>query len=1358
MNTAKYYLGLDIGTDSVGYAATNDSYDLMKFRGEPVWGVTTFEAASLAEERRINRTSRRRLDRRQHRVQLINEIFGPEICKIDPHFFVRRKESALFAEDSNDGVKIFDGGMTDREYHKRYPTIHHLIQELMTSTEPHDVRLVYLACAWLAANRGHFLSGASVAEVRDFEGTYSQFAECLTGEYGCGLPWPQDTSPDSIQAIMQTEAGVTRKKAMFKDSVYGGKMPSQKTEEGYPFKKEGIVTLLSGGKVAPKELFINDAYSDVDSVCLSMDEENFERVLEELGDDAQLLRVMRAMYDCVLLNSTLRGQQNISSAKVAVYNRHHQDLKFLKYFIRKYQKESYGKIFRYAVENNYVAYSGNVKNCANADKVEKTKKEPFCDYIRGIVSKIEPDDIDREQYDDMISRLSSYTFLPKQKDSDNRVIPHQLYEYELQEILNRARNYLPLLKESDSDGITNEEKIRAIFRFRIPYYVGPLNSASPNAWLERQPGKIYPWNFEKMVDLDISEQKFICRMTNTCTYLPGEDVLPYCSLLYSRFMVLNEINNLKINGQPISVSVKQKIFIDLFENSSKKVTLKTIASYLKSSGLIEPNDEISGVDTVLKSNLKSYHSFRRMLGSGILTEAQAEEIINHAAYSEDKLRMQRWLQANYPSLSDDDRRYILRLNLKKFGRLSRMFLTEIMGCLKSGNGEAMSIMDALWQTNDNLMQLLSDRYTFKEQVDSFTADYYSDPCHKKTLSERLDDMYVSNAVKRQIIRSLDICTDVVKAMGGAPERIFVEMARGGTPDQKGKRTSSRKQQILELYKTVKNEDTPRLLSELKAMGETADNRLQSDRLFLYYMQLGKCMYSGEAIDLSKLASETYDVDHIYPQSKVQDDSILNNKVLCLSTVNGTKDNDYPIGAGIQQKMRGFWTYLKDTGLITEEKFRRLTRSTGFTEDELHQFINRQLVETRRSTKVVSQLLKERYPETEIVYVKAGMVSRFRQEFDMLKCRSVNDLHHAKDAYLNIVVGNVYHEKFTRRWFDVKQEYTMNIRPLFAHTVTVGGKAVWQGEDDLNKVRKTMAKNAVHLTRYAFCRKSGKNGGLFDQMPLKAAEGLIPRKEGLPTEKYGGYNRPTASFYLLVSYTIGKKKDVMFAPVELRFADRVLKDPAYALEYIAGVVTQINGGKRAEDVRILLGGRPIKINAVLSLDGMPVTIRGKSNKGAAIGVSGNTPLIVGQSMERYIKRLDSYLEKKKTNPKLVLNEQYDHINAEDNKKLYDLLTEKMSGTVFSHCPGNISETLKNGAEAFTALTAEDQVKLLAGIVAWFGNVQSVDLKPIGGRGRSGTKRPSSKLSGLRKNYKDVRIVDMSAAGLFESRSENLLDLL
>ena len=70
------------------------------------------------------------------------------------------------------------------------------------------------------------------------------------------------------------------------------------------------------------------------------------------------------------------------------------------------------------------------------------------------------------------------------------------------------------------------------------------------------------------------------------------------------------------------------------------------------------------------------------------------------------------------------------------------------------------------------------------------------------------------------------------------------------------------------------------------------------------------------------------------------------------------------------------------------------------------------METRQSTKAVATILKTAYKHSEVVYVKAGNVSDFRQQFKFVKCREVNDLHHAKDAYLNIVVGNCYYVKFT----------------------------------------------------------------------------------------------------------------------------------------------------------------------------------------------------------------------------------------------------------------------------------------------------------------------------------------------------------
>ena len=57
----EYYLGLDVGTNSVGYAVTDESYRLLKFRNEPMWGAHIFDEALPAANRRMKRTGKRRL-------------------------------------------------------------------------------------------------------------------------------------------------------------------------------------------------------------------------------------------------------------------------------------------------------------------------------------------------------------------------------------------------------------------------------------------------------------------------------------------------------------------------------------------------------------------------------------------------------------------------------------------------------------------------------------------------------------------------------------------------------------------------------------------------------------------------------------------------------------------------------------------------------------------------------------------------------------------------------------------------------------------------------------------------------------------------------------------------------------------------------------------------------------------------------------------------------------------------------------------------------------------------------------------------------------------------------------------------
>lgn len=1360
-NQTPYYLGLDIGTDSVGYAVTDKEYNLLKFHGEPAWGVTIFDAASLNTERRAFRTARRRLDRRQQRVTLIQELFAKEIAKVDEKFFIRLKASSLFREDAGEPYSLFcDENFTDKEYYEQYPTIHHLISDLMKSNKPHDVRLVYLACAWLVAHRGHFLSNIdknNLSNIKDFNSVYENFLLFFSSN-GYKAPW-ENIDVNSLSNCIKKKSGVSYKKKELINILCGGKKPQKlpKDEEidsEFPFSLEGIITLLAGGTYALKDLFGKKEYDDLEvkSITLGMDEDKFAQVMSAIGDDFDIIAAMRSIYDWAILVDSLGSFSCISEAKVEIYNQHKTDLEFFKYIIKTYKPECYDEVFRDTGKTNYSSYvyhsdegTSNIKS--------KTGKEDFSKYILGLVKDISATDKDKAKFDDMVSRLELRTFLPKQKDTDNRVIPHQLYWYELDTILKNAEQYLSFLGDKDTEGKTVSEKIESVFLFRIPYFVGPLNSDSDKAWLVRKPGKIYPWNFEEMVDLDESENRFIKKMTNKCTYLPGEDVLPKDSLLYHKFMVLNEINNLRINGERISVELKQEIYNEVFL-SKKNVKRDNLTEYLISNGYLKKGEEdlLTGIDIKINSNLIPQIAFKRLLERRVIDEKDAERIIERASYTEDKSRLSKWLEKTYPNIEEADIKYLCSLKIKDFGRLSRRFLSELEGVDKS-TGEVTTVISALWNTQNNLMEIIADeeKFTFAEEIEKFRNDYYSE--HKSTLSERLDEMYVSNAVRRPVYRTLDIIKDVTKAFG-VPEKIFVEMTRGATEDQKGKRTKPRKQQILELYDKCRDEDVRLLRQQLEAMGDYADNKLQGDKLFLYYMQLGKCMYSGKAIDLDKLGTKEYDIDHIWPQAFVKDDSIINNKVLVLSEENGNKSDRYPIADNIRHSMKGYWDYLKDVELISEEKYKRLTRATPFTDEEKYGFIARQLTETSQSAKVIATLLKEKYPETEIVYCKAKLASEFRQEFEIYKSRTFNDLHHAVDAYLNIVTGNVYNMKFTKKWFNVNSTYSLRTRTIFTHPVICGKETIWDGDKMLAKVKTTAVKNNAHFTKLAFFKK----GGLFDQMPVPASEGLTPLKKNLPTEKYGGYNKAGAMFYIPVRYKAGKKSDVIVMSVELLYGERFLKDEAYAKEYSFIRLKHILE-KDVDDVSFPMGMRPWKVNTVLSLDGLKYCISGTGNKGSLLLLQTITQFSSEPFWNFYIKKLERFTEKASKNNNYQYSQEHDIVNSNDNIKLYDIYLGKYEKTIYAKRLNSPYLILKKGKEKFESLNILQQCQCLLSIHSTFGRLSGgCDLEKIGGSKLSAKTTLSSGISNWAKNFSNVQIIDSSVSGLWEKKSENLLNLL
>lgn len=1363
----EYFLGLDLGSNSVGYAVTSPEYEILKFNKKAMWGCHMFEGASQSAERRSFRSARRRLERKKQRIQLARELFAKEIAKIDEDFYRRLDESALQRNDKTIEGKysLFnDVDRNDVKHYEKFPTIHHLIMHLIKANEKQDIRLIYLATAFMLAHRGHFLIEVDkddLKKVISFDTVYDSFVNYFI-ENEIETNWIKDLK-EQVSDILKRQVGIKEKQNLIKKTVFNDKRGISKSEDA-------IVKAICGGKFKISDLFEQSDYKDLECDSISLQDGDFDDKLTTIGarveeNELELIIRMKAIFDWSLLSDILMDKEYISQGKIVVYEQHKKDLKLLKKLIKKYLPNKYDEVFRYSKNklNNYVAYSGNFRSASNnikgskKDNIEqlalvKTDNEKFCAYLKKLLKDVTVKSEDQTEYNDLIARLDiKNAFMPKQVNIDNGVIPYQLYRYQLKHLLENAAKFHPFLLEKDDYGLTVIQKLLSIIEFRIPYYVGPLNNYHGKfSWIERKAdGRILPWNFSQKVDLEKSEEAFIRKMTSKCSYLAGEDVLCKNSLLYSKFMLLNEINNIKIDEYAITVECKQRIYRDLFENNRRKITKKRLKDWLVSNKYMEPTQEVRGVDEEIKSNLRSYHDFKRLLINGVISECQVEEIIARVSITTDRKRLKTYLKNNYSMLCEDDINYISNIRYKDYGRLSNKFLTEIHATIPE-TGEYTNIIGVLWNTNYNLMQLLSGNFDFKKLIDAHNEEYYEQ--NPRDINSMLEEMYVSNSVKRPIFRTIDITKEIKSIMKSDPKKIFIEMSRWN--EKKPKRTKSRKDQLFELYKSLDKEYKEKWISILT---NESEDSLKSERLFLYYMQLGKCMYTGEKIDLNLLMDKTYDIDHIYPQSKVKDDSIHNNKVLVNSSANRLKKDKYPLNPEWQKNMHGFWTMLAAKKLITKEKLYRLTRTTSFNDEELAGFINRQLVETQQSTKAMARILSNMFPTSEIVYVKAGLISDFRQQFSLPKSRELNDFHHAKDAYLNIVLGNIYNIKFTKNplnFIKSKERYSINIKEkdgLLSRDIQRNGEIAWKSDgSSIELIKKTMHKNNINYVRYAFCRK----GGFFNQNPDKAPlkeSNLIARKKELPVETYGGYNDTTASFFTLVKHMEKGKPSISIKPVELLVAEKFIHDKSFALEYCRNSLG-------LEKPEFLLNRTILKVNTLLSIDGFKVNIVSKSNGGATLGLASSVSLILNPKYESYVKKLESVINKaKKQRIELNINEKFDKVNSEENIELYDVLTEKCKNTIFGKVSAfsKIYETLYDGREKFVSLTIEDQIQILASIIKIFktGRTTGCDLQKIGGSKAGAVITLNARISGSQ--YKSIEIIDQSSTGLFEKSSGNLL---
>ena len=340
----------------------------------------------------------------------------------------------------------------------------------------------------------------------------------------------------------------------------------------------------------------------------------------------------------------------------------------------------------------------------------------------------------------------------------------------------------------------------------------------------------------------------------------------------------------------------------------------------------------------------------------------------------------------------------------------------------------------------------------------------------------------------------------------------------------------------------------------RQLDDNKDN-MKADKLYLYFTQLGRDMYTFKPIDINEINNnKEYDIDHILPQSLIKDDSI-SNRVLVNKSLNHNKSDKFIFESIDVSKNIPFYKMLLDKELISKKKYNLLTMKE-LDEKELEGFINRQKVATDQSVKAVITMLKlfKNVDSEHIIYSKANIVSEFRRnEFlydkeDPLtgelkprvtddygnnlkhiyyKSRTANNYHHAHDAYLNAIIGSAltaYYDKISIGFksSDERKEYlegnyiTRNPMKVLARRIS---GTPWDPKVMLPKIEKNLFNNYdIQETLRTY-----KSNEMISQVtiipkgtgnPVKV-KNIMPNGEPYNTEKYGGFKQTSYSKFVLI---------------------------------------------------------------------------------------------------------------------------------------------------------------------------------------------------------------------------------------------------
>lgn len=537
-------------------------------------------------------------------------------------------------------------------------------------------------------------------------------------------------------------------------------------------------------------------------------------------------------------------------------------------------------------------------------------------------------------------------------------------------------------------------------------------------------------------------------MMGRCTYFPDElrsVKYTYSSDLYN---ALNDLNNLVINrdeNHKLDYHEKFHVIENVFKQK-KSPTLKQIATEI---GVRE--EDIQGY-RITKTGKPEFTKFK--LFHDIKTCSNNKDILENAEFL-DKIGEILTINQTPTEVINDLQKLEQEFSKEELEKLSK--LTGYTGTHRLSNKCIQLVLDELWHTDKNQMQIFSDlglkpsKYKF-EKMNTIPVTV-------------IDEFILSPVVKRSMTQAIRMINRAVE-LYGVPKDIIIEMARE-------KNSSDKQKFIRESQK--KGEKLNKRINEI--IGEYGLEKAKSlrEKIRLLDEQEGKCLYSLEAIPLEDLLrnSNHYEVDHIIPRS-ISFDNSLANKVLVKAEENANKENRTPYQylnsskakISYKQFKQHILNISKSGGLISRKKRNYLLEERDISKFDIQkEFINRNLVDTRYATRELITLLKAYFNANELpVNVKSingSFTNHLRHVWDFPKHRNQGYKHHAEDA---LIIANADF-LFKDKSFLYKANEIMNRPTTEEKSLEMNVKA----EDDYEEVfyRKSIAYKIKEFRDFKF---------------------------------------------------------------------------------------------------------------------------------------------------------------------------------------------------------------------------------------------------------------------------------------------------